>query len=132
MKATLNDGSLVPIPRCQIDVAGRIITLTVLPDITDSKAAAYVDEQVIGRSFPIKKFSHGENRTIGMKVHFLILQAADAQNNLSSVRALQSAVYPRTGLGPGRIVVSGVGAAVTANPYVPPPICRIRCGNLFT
>jgi hypothetical protein len=95
-----------------------MITLNNLPEIADSKTASYQDEPVIGRSFPIKTYSHSENRTVTMKVHFITLTAADATTNMVSLRALQSAVYPKD-----QVIVS---------PYLPPPVCKIRCGNLLS
>lgn len=117
MKATLNFGRLQPIRRCQIEVPGAgVITMRILPEISDSRGVTYTDEAVIGRAFPIKTFSHGDNRTISMKCTFAILEDRDADLNLMYLRWLQSATYPREN---------------NANPYLPPPICRIRCGNLL-
>lgn len=117
MKATLDGGALQEL-KCEIKVPGAdTIILNNLPDISDSKSASYADEAVIGRSFPIKTYSHSENRSISMKVHFHILSRDDAQKNMAALRALQSAVYPRD---------------EQANAlYLPPPICKIKCGNLL-
>lgn len=90
--------------------------MRILPEITDSRSTQYQDTAVVGRSFPIKTFNHGENRTITMKVHFVILKAQDAIDNLKALRALQSATYPRE---------SG------KSPYLPPPVCKIRCGHIL-
>lgn len=118
MKATLPGGILAPIPRCSIIVPGAgTIVLNNLPTISDSKSASYADEGVIGRSFPIKTYSHSENRAINMKVHFVILRNSDAEVNMRYLRWLQSAVYPRDN--------------VPGSPYLPPPVCKIRCGNLL-
>ncbi len=121
MKATLNDGSLQPIPNCEILIpGGNPIKMYILPDITDTKGASYSDEPIIGRAFPIKTYSHSENRAITMKVHFVTLKATDAIRVLSEVRLIQSAVYPRDGsISPG------------GGPYLPPPVCKIRCGRLL-
>lgn len=122
MKATLDYGLLQPIPRSQIQIPAQagsppvLITLRILPEITDSKSASYQDESIIGRAYPIKAYSHSENRTITMKCHFIILEEKDARQNLEYLRALQSAVYPRES---------------DVSPYLPPPICRIRHGNLL-
>lgn len=117
MKATLDYGHLQPVPRCQIFIpTSTIITLEILPEITDSKSASYPDSHGIGRSFPIKTYSHSENRIISMKCHFIILHEVDISVNMQYLRALQSAVYPRES---------------QAAPYLPPPICQIRCGNLL-
>ena len=127
MKATNIDGSLKPIPNCYIIVpnagvimppepAGKIV-LRILPEITDSKMATYQDATVIGRSFPIKTYSHGDNRTISMKAHFIILALSDVTINMKILRALQSAVYPQDS---------------NSQPYLPPPICKIRVGDLLS
>lgn len=120
MKATNNNGELNYIPRCDIIVPNKLgrylIPLRILPEITDSHGSAYQNETVIGRAFPIKTYSHGEDRSIGMKVQFVILRDSDAQTNLQHLRVLQSATYPRD---------------IIQHPYLPPPICKIRCGNLL-
>lgn len=119
MKAT-NNGELTYIPRCDIVIpysgGNYVIPMRVLPDITDSHAFSYNNETIGGRSFPIKTASHGEDRTISMKVHFVILRSTDAQLNLRHLRALQGATYPRE---------------IPQHPYVPPPVCKIRCGSLL-
>lgn len=128
MKATRSGGELNFIPNCDILIPiGEItffgyplyheIKLRILPEITDSKSAAYQDEPVIGRSFPIKTYSHSENRSISMKLHFIILDDSDAITNLKHLRAIESATYPRT--------------EAVNKPYLPPPVCKIRCGKLL-
>lgn len=123
-KATTN-GVLNPIPDCKITIpnSGRdfVITLNNLPDISDSKGAAYNAEGIIGRSSPLQTYSHSEERTIGMTLHFFIVKPGDGIKNLQYLRAIQSAVYPRDGS------ING-GNAV---PYLPPPICKIKCGNIL-
>jgi hypothetical protein len=94
------------------------IPMRILPDISDSKGATYNDESVIGRSYPMKTFSHGDNRAISWTAYFMICSPGDARNNLIYLRAIQSAVYPR----------SGEGGA----PYSPPPVCVLSCGKQFT
>ena len=93
------------------------IRMKALPDISDSKSASYNDESIIGRSFPLKTYSHSENRAISMQLHFFIAEEADIQTNLRYLRALESAVYPQD---------DNSGA-----PFIPPPVCRIRCGSLL-
>jgi len=120
MQATSSTGALVPIPGCYIDVPiyGRKIEMKVLPDISDSKSAAYTDEPIIGRSFPLKTFSHGENRSISMTVHFIVCTRADITRNLEDLRMLESLVYP--------------GESGSITPYLPPPIANIKCGSLLS
>lgn len=122
MKASLPNGDLALIPNCDIviPVGGNVtytIPMRILPEISDAKSASYADANIIGRTAPIKTYSHSENRSITMKLHFVILKAQDAIDNLKHLRALQSAVYPRESI---------------INPYLPPPVCRIRCGYLLS
>lgn len=136
MRATESYGKLNPIPRAEImipiirnfrsvairlltNAVGRkyIITLNNLPEITDSKSSDYPDENIIGRSFPVKNYSHSGNRQIGMKIHLYTLEDKDRIINMQHLRAIQSAVYPDE---------------TPLLPYIPPPICKIRVGNLLT
>lgn len=121
MKATNSIGELEYIPNCDIQIPTDSgiyeIRLRVLPEISDSHSFQYQNESITGRAVPIKTASHGEDRTINMKVKFVILRDSDARTNLNHIRALQGATYPRE---------------IPQSPYVPPPICRIRCGNLLT
>lgn len=116
-KATLPDGSLAVLTNCNILVGNQEILLRILPDISDQKSASYSDESIIGRSFPVKTFSHSENRSISMELHFIALEKNDIFFNLGYLRILQSAVYPRDGQG--------------GSPYRPPPICKLKCGALL-
>lgn len=88
-----------------------------LPDISDSKSANYNDEPVIGRSFPLKTYSHSDNRSISLQIHLFITKPDDAVTNLEYLRALESCVYPRD--------------FVQSVPYQPPPVCQIFCGQLL-
>lgn len=113
-KATSRTGSLEVIQNCELNIAGRRIQFRILPEITDSKSASYKDEPIIGRSFPIKTYSHSENRIISMRIHFIVVEEEDIQRNLQDKRTIESAEYPRDG-----------------SPYRPPPICRIKCGSML-
>jgi len=114
-KATDGSGDLQPIEKCKVIIPGATtIIMDNLPDISDTKSAAYNDEAVIGRSVPLKTYSHSENRVINTKIHFFIRKKSDAEENLSKLYALQSAVYPQSG-----------------DPYKPPPICQLQCGDLL-
>jgi hypothetical protein len=117
MKATEKYGQLSLIPNCSLDIEGTEIKFYILPDISDSKAASYGEEPVMGRSFPVKTYSHSDNRVISMELHFIALKKSDIKENLDALRLIQSAVYPRDGLN---------GA-----PYRPPPICKIICGSIL-
>jgi hypothetical protein len=134
--ATITGGSLIPLKNCYIiipcedcfslrDFAGRYyknneftLELKVLPDITDTKSASYNDEIVIGRSSPLKTYSQSDNRAITMQIHMVVSEPGDINYNLMALRAIQSATYPQKGHN---------GA-----PFVPPPVCRIKCGQLLS
>ena len=98
---------------------GGQIDLLALPDITDSKSAAYNDEPIIGRTAPLKTYSYSENRVISMILHFYITTERDKVLNLGYLRAIESATYPR----------NNSGAPV---PFLPPVVCGIRCGDLLS
>jgi hypothetical protein len=93
------------------------IVMNNLPDLSDSKSASYSDQTVIGRSFPIKTFSHSENRSISWTLHLFVTKAQDLAGNLAIMRRLESLVYPVDG---------------GAGPYAPPRICRLKCGDLLS
>jgi hypothetical protein len=120
MKATI-DGSLNPIPNCYIEIPTKsgtyTITMNNLPDVSDTKSAIYNNEGIIGRSFPIYTYSHSGDRQINMQIHFFAVERSDVDKNIQDLRAIQSAVYPREGLG--------------KTPYRPPAICKMKCGNLL-
>jgi hypothetical protein len=120
--ATIIGGSLVPIRECYVTIPNDgdefKLVFKVLPDIGDSKTASYNDETVIGRASPLKTYSQSDNRTISMTIHMVVSSAEDVDYNLRAMRAIQSAVYPRKGQN---------GA-----PFVPPPVCRMKCGRLLT
>ena len=116
MKAT-EGPVLVELEECWVEIEGKRITMKSLPEISDSKSAAYNDEPIIGRSFPMKTYSHSENRSINVTFHFYIVHQRDIQENIAALRAIQSACYPRKGQG---------GA-----PFIPPPVCRLKCGAML-
>ncbi len=118
----------IPIVRTGIPNVGALqrflITLYVLPELTDNKSAEYADESITGRSFPIKVYNYSGNRSIGMKCTFLVQEKADILKNFQNLRALQSTVYSddnnRSANEANRLV------------YIPPPICKVRVGFLLT
>lgn len=116
--ATNPNGSLAEIANCSIQIqGGPEIKVRSIPEMSDSKSASYNDESIMGRSFPLKTFSHGENRVISWDIPFYVLEDTDIDLNLSYLYALESAVYPQEGDG--------------TDPYYPPPLCTIQCGKLF-
>lgn len=125
--ATITGGALVPIKDCYVIIPCEDcktqekefkIEFRVLPDIGDTKTASYNDENVIGRASPLKTYSQSDNRSISMQMHMVVSTDSDVDYNLRAMRAIQSAVYPRN---------SHNGA-----PFVPPPICRMKCGRILS
>jgi len=55
---------------------------------------------------------------INFQIHFFVVDKGDETRNLADLRAIQSAVYPREGDG--------------GLPYKPPPICKLKCGDLIS
>lgn len=115
-KATETFGKLNYIEKCKITIGDYELKLKILPEITDTKRATYTDTTIIGRSFPIKTYSHSDNRVIGMRLHFLVVDpsAGDVEAIIEDLYAIESAVYPRDG-----------------SPYKPPPVCKIECGKIL-
>jgi hypothetical protein len=130
MKATDAWGDLQEIEDCYILIGGisgtslggaggQKLIQKILPDISDSKSASYNDEPIIGRSFPLKTYSHSENRTISWTMHFMVVKKGDAEENMKQLRAIESLVYPRD-------------QDSTSTPFAPPRICQLKCGDLLT
>lgn len=120
VKATKPSGNLVPLEKCYIKVGSQPeIYMTILPDISDSKSAKYDDTTISGRSSSIKGYSHSDPRTISWSVHFLATTENQVAKNLQELRILQSAVYPYN---------KPLNASA---PYAPPPICKLRCGDIL-
>lgn len=118
-KATFPGGALQKIPNCFIEAPNMgKIEFYILPDITDSKSAAFAGENIMGRSSPMLSFSHSEARNLSISIHFLVNEKGDATYNLSALRLIQSLVYPRD--------------AQEGVPYYPPPICQIQCNQLLS
>ena len=120
MRATDASGNLLPINNCYIkafvDGIDREVKMYILPDISDSKQASYSDETGVGRSAPLKVFSHGETRSISWTVHFFSDTQQKAFENLDNLRILESLAYPDES---------------TNSLVSPPPIARIKCGILL-
>jgi hypothetical protein len=119
MRATTPGGQLVGMSNCYIIIPNYgPIYLNNLPELSDQKQANYTDEAIIGRADTIKTYSHSGGRKIGMQIHLIIVHPRDIQINLQILRLLESAVYPR----------NETSAGV---PFIPPPVCRIKCGDLL-
>lgn len=129
--ATRPGGMLNPIKDCYVIVPfgskEYLIELNNLPEISDSKTATYNDETVIGRASPLKTYAQSDNRSISFNITFFVTHSSKGENrpspgsveyNLDALRALQSAVYPREG--------------ANGAPFIPPPICRLKCGQLLS
>jgi hypothetical protein len=118
MQATVPGGKLRELDKCYVIIRGQKIAFNNIPDISDSKSAAYNDEAIIGRAFPMKTYSHSENRSINVEMYFYVTEDGDVQKNLGYLRLIESATYPQDG---------GQGGA----PYAPPSVCKLRCGDLL-
>ena len=121
-RGTKKDGSLAPLQqkdggRCEIQTPCGCITLKILPDITDSKSATYVNEPAPGRSSPMLTYAYSDARTINTELHFMITKFEDIQDNIRAIRIIQSLVYPGEGNG--------------LAPFTPPPVVRFICGVLM-
>jgi hypothetical protein len=114
MKATQN-GQLKHLEDCYVIINGNKIHFDNLPDIGDSKSATYNDANGIGRSMPMKTYSFSNNRVISLTIHFIATNQSELIDNLYSLRFIESAVYPREG----------------GDPFIPPPVCQLKCGNLI-
>lgn len=114
MRSTVPGGNLIAIPDCYVQIMDKVIEQRILPDISDSKSAAYNDEPIIGRSFPLKTYSHSENRAISWTAHFITCKQEDIEDHLDTLRVIEAATYPQDG-----------------QPYAPPPICKLKCGFLL-
>jgi len=109
---------IIPCADCGMQESEFTLDFKVLPDITDSKTVSYADEPVIGRSSPLKTYSQSDNRSISMQIHMVVSTESDVEYNLRALRAIQSAAYPRNG--------------ENGAPFVPPPICRLKCGRIIS
>lgn len=123
-RGTRNDGSLAPLQysgsgggKCELQTPCGCITLKILPDITDSKGASYVNEPAPGRSSPMLTYAYSDARTISTELHFMITEFDDIEDNLKAIRIIQNLVLP----GPQ----SGVA------PFTPPPVVKFICGVLM-
>lgn len=121
MKATQPNGDLINLDDCYIYIPNfGQFNLHALPDVSDSKAATYGDQVIIGRSTSVKTYAHSDPRIISMQIHMHVRKRADVAFNLEVLRGLQSAVYPRD-------ETTGSNA-----PFVPPPVCVIKVGKLLS
>jgi len=122
--ATLSGGNLIPMDDCFIEVGDifeeGLIKMKVLPEISDQKSAEYNDEAIIGRTQPLKTYSHSANRVISWTIHLIVVEKNDIERNIKIMRVLESLTYPRSG-----------GFATSGAPFLPPQIIRIKCGQVL-
>lgn len=106
---------------------GKKIFMNNLPEISDAKSVEYSDEPGMGRASPFKAYGSSANRTIGWKVNFFIeskknenstIKGRTYEEILDYIRTLEACVYPQSGS--------------NNTPYTPPPICRLKCGQLLS
>jgi hypothetical protein len=118
MNATDRNGRLKRISdECYLQIGSFTLFFNNLPEIGDSKSASYNDEAVIGRAVPIKTYANSDNRSISCSITLVVQKKSDCFDNITILRNIQSAVYPRND--PGA-------------PYFPPVICRLKVGNLLS
>lgn len=105
---------------CWISIpgGGGRINLRAMPTITDAKKAQYNEEAVIGRATPLTTYSHSHSRNINFDIPLIATSEATLDENIRTLRAIESAVYPRGPTGPV--------------PYTPPPVCRLKCGQMLS
>lgn len=130
MKATSTFGAanklqlaqiVVPVRRTGIAAIGstyETIDFYALPELNTSKTSEFANENIIGRSFPIKSYVSSGDRTIGLKCPFFAQRKEDIAKNWKILRLLESTVYPDDD--------------TTVFAYIPPPICLVRVGYLLT
>jgi hypothetical protein len=123
--ATTKNGDLNPIkgkyPDCYIQIGTQSIYMDILPDISDGKNVGYQTEGGIGRASPFNIFKYSEIRTVGWTCHFIVQKNNSNEDSksvsvnkiLRNIRLIQSACYPEDEYGK------------------PPPICRLKCGDLL-
>lgn len=116
-RATNASGALQELVRCRIITPYGTIRLKVLPEISDSKSANYVNEPIPGRATPPPTYSHSDPRQIQTELTFIVTQCQDIEDNLMYLRMIKSLVYP--------------GPAQGGAPYKPPPICKLICGKVL-
>jgi hypothetical protein len=115
--ATTNTGQLLYLQDCYISIGGVRIFMNNLPELSDQHDASYASETGVGRSMPTKTFSNSGDRKISWTAHFIAENEAKLLDNLRALRLIEAATYPRS-------LVSNL-------PYLPPPICKIKCGRLL-
>jgi hypothetical protein len=95
------------------------IPINNLPEINESKSVNYNADPIMGRASPLHSYHYSDTRNISIQFHFFVLEQGDIERNLSYVRAIRSASYPRD------------TKLTKSVPFLPPPICKLRCGNLL-
>ncbi len=120
---------LTPLHDCWIELPGSTlqqdngslylkdnrILLYSLPEIRDAKEALYSDQNIQGRSSPIKTYSYSSNRTIGLTIHLYVTTSEDIKRNLTIIRGISALVHPEYN-----------------NTYSPPRIAKMKCGKLLS
>lgn len=123
-RGTKSSGALAPLQfsgqgggKCEIQTACGCITLKILPDITDSKSATYVNDPAPGRSTPMTTYAYSDPRTISTELHFMTTVQEDIQDNIKAIRIIQNLLLP--------------GPSTGIAPFTPPPVARFICGVLM-
>lgn len=119
-KTSLTGGRLASIDECYILTPTRKIDLYILPRISDSRSVNYNDEAIMARSFPLKTYASGGNRSISIEIPFLIIdELADPSRIWNDKIELEACTYPQD------------GTDQDSAPFAPPPICRLKFGHML-
>lgn len=128
MKGSVAEGKLQIIPDCYIQFPSAVANLLpdarlyfrILPKVSDQRSVNYNDESIMGRSFPLKTFANGSNRSIGIEASFIILdEFNDPPRIWNEVKALQACTYPQD------------TSEASSAPFSPPFVCKLKCGNML-
>ena len=113
--ATDTNGSWVVIREITITVPGAgDVPIQVLPEISESKSAMVNDQNILGRSSPIKIYSGSSARTFSITLNYHILSEEDPVMIQKAVRALSAAVHPEY-----------------QGTYKPVPVCQIKIPGMI-
>jgi hypothetical protein len=100
-----------------------VFNFRVMPIIGDGKGAKYNDEGVMGRATPFITYANSETRNVSIDISLVATNNGNEDNpgsfryNQMVLRRIASLTYPR---GPRSEL-----------PFVPPVVCRFRCGLML-
>ena len=131
--ASIGGGQLTIIQHCSLYIPNTMnnnpIYFQGMPSVSDGKSAKYDPTPVIGRATELLTYANSSMRTISVDLPFFVTKTSGTdytingvgtvQYNISALRAIASATYPRS---------SELGLGVT---YLPPPICVFQFGSFL-